>query len=166
MRHMTSGRQFSRTTPHRRAMFRNMAANLFKYERIKTTDPKAKELRSVVEKLITLGKAGDLHSRRMARTFIQDREVLSKLFGEIKDRFSKRKGGYTRILKLHNRIGDAAPMVLIELIPSEKAKAKKEDAKDKKKGKETKEVSKPTKDAKPAKEKKETTKEEKTDPGV
>jgi len=164
MRHLTSGRQFSANTSHRRAMFRNMAINLFRYERIKTTDPKAKELRKFAEKLITWGKRGDLHSRRLARTFIQDKEILKKLFTELKDRFAKRKGGYTRIMKLNPRLGDAASMALIELIPDLKAKAKRDEAKkDKKKEKDAKakEAAEPKaeKEAKPAK-------EEKTDPEI
>ena len=167
MRHMVAGRKFSRSVAHRRAMFRNLSANLFKYERIRTTDPKAKDLRGVVEKLITWGKRGDLHSLRLARTYIQDKDILKKLFGELKDRFAKRKGGYTRIMKLGPRIGDCAPMVLIELIPDSKAKSKKEDSsKAKKKGKEEKiSAPKEVKETEAPKEKK-APKDEKTDPGV
>jgi large subunit ribosomal protein L17 len=95
---------------------RNMATSLFRHERIETTTAKAKELRPYAERLITLARRGDLHARRLAATKIQDREVLGKLFGDIAPRFMERPGGYTRILKLGNRKGDAAEMSLIELV--------------------------------------------------
>lgn len=141
MRHLVAGRKFGRSSPHRRAMLRNLATNLFRYERIKTTNAKAKELRKIAEKLISCGKRGDLHSRRLTRTYIDDREILKKIFTELKERFLKRKGGYTRILKLSQRIGDGAHMALIELIPDLKAKPKKgeQTAKSKKKKVEEKE---------------------------
>ena len=116
MRHRKKGRQLSRTASHRRATLRNMATSLFRHERIETTTAKAKELRPYAERLITLAKRGDLHARRLAGAKIHDREVLGKLFGDIAARFSERPGGYTRILKLGHRKGDAAEMSLIELV--------------------------------------------------
>ncbi|MCH7991052.1 MAG: 50S ribosomal protein L17 [Gemmatimonadetes bacterium] len=116
MRHRKKGRQLSRTRSHRKATLRNMATSLFRHERIETTTAKAKELRPFAERLITLACRGDLHARRLAGRNIQDREVLGKLFDDIGPRFSERPGGYTRILKLGNRKGDAAEMSLIELV--------------------------------------------------
>jgi len=116
MRHRKKGRKLSRSASHRRATLRNMATSLFRHERIETTTAKAKELRPYAERLITLAKRGDVHARRLARTKIEDREVLGKLFDDIGPRFSERPGGYTRILKLGNRRGDAAEMSLIELV--------------------------------------------------
>lgn len=133
MRHLVDRKGFGLSVTHRKAMFNNMAASLITHERIKTTAPRAKELRRLVDRLITWGKKGDLHSIRLARTYIQDKDVLKKLSTELKERFSKRKGGYTRIFKTTYRRGDAAPMALIELIPDEKAKAKKAEDKAKKK---------------------------------
>jgi large subunit ribosomal protein L17 len=98
------------------AMFRNMATSLFEHERIVTTVEKAKELRPITEKLITLAKRGDLHARRQALSFIRSKAVVDKLFTEIKDKFSERKGGYTRILRTGVRKGDAAEMAILELI--------------------------------------------------
>lgn len=116
MRHRKKGRQLSRTASHKRATMRNMAASLFRHGRIETTTAKAKELRPYAERLITLAKRGDLHARRLASQRIQDRQVLGTLFDEIGPRFAERPGGYTRILKLGNRKGDAAEMSLIELV--------------------------------------------------
>lgn len=116
MRHRKKGRQLSRTRSHRKATLRNMATSLFRHERIETTTAKAKELRPYAERLITLARRGDVHSRRLAAAKIQDREVLGKLFDEIAPRYSERPGGYTRVLKLGNRKGDAAEMSLIELV--------------------------------------------------
>ena len=116
MRHRKKGRKLSRTASHRRATLRNMATSLFRYERIETTTARAKELRPYAERLITLARRGDLHSRRLAGRKIQDRQVLGKLFDDIAPRYSERPGGYTRILKLGNRKGDAAEMSLIELV--------------------------------------------------
>jgi len=116
MRHLKSGRKFSRTKAHRKAMFRNMASALFLHERIQTTDAKAKSLRPWAEKLITLAKRGDLHARRVAATYLVDSVALEKLFGELGARFKARPGGYTRILKLGTRLGDAASMSIIELV--------------------------------------------------
>ena len=110
------GRALSRTASHRKATLRNMATSLIRHERIETTTAKAKELRPFVERLITLGKQGDLHARRLAGRSISDRQVLGKLFDDIGPRFNERPGGYTRILKLGNRRGDAAEMALIELV--------------------------------------------------
>jgi large subunit ribosomal protein L17 len=116
MRHRKKGRALSRTASHRKATLRNMATSLILHERIETTTAKAKELRPFVEKLITLGRQGDLHARRLAGRSIADRQVLGKLFDDVGPRFSERPGGYTRILKLGTRRGDAAEMALIELV--------------------------------------------------
>ena len=115
MRHRKKGRALSRTSSHRKAMLRNMATSLIVHERIRTTVAKAKELRPVVEKLITLGRTDDVHSRRQARRMIEDRAALQKLFDEIGPRFRERPGGYTRILKLGTRKGDGAEVAIIEL---------------------------------------------------
>jgi large subunit ribosomal protein L17 len=116
MRHRKKGRKLNRTASHRRATLRNMATSLFRHGRIETTTAKAKELRPFAERLVTLAKRGDLHARRLAARKIQDRQVLGSLFDEIGPRFAERPGGYTRILKLGNRKGDAAEMSLIELV--------------------------------------------------
>jgi len=116
MRHRKKGRKLSRTPSHRKAVLRNMATSLFIHERITTTEAKAKELRPYAERLITLAKRGDLHARRLAGRKIADRAALGKLFDDIGPRFDTRPGGYTRILKLGNRQGDAAEMALIELV--------------------------------------------------
>lgn len=116
MRHRKKGRQLSRTRSHRKATLRNMATSLFLHERIETTTAKAKELRPYAERLITLARRGDVHARRLAAMKIQDRKVLGKLFDEIAPRYAERPGGYTRVLKLGNRKGDAAEMSLIELV--------------------------------------------------
>ncbi|MFH1809627.1 MAG: 50S ribosomal protein L17 [Pseudomonadota bacterium] len=116
MRHLKKGRKLNRNSSHRKAMFRNMVTSLFRHERIETTDAKAKELRRVAEKLITLGKRGDLHARRQAFTWVRDNEVLHKLFADLGERFRGRQGGYTRIIKIGQRRGDAAPISVIELV--------------------------------------------------
>jgi large subunit ribosomal protein L17 len=116
MRHGLSGRKFSRTSSHRKAMFDNMAAALLKHEQITTTLPKAKDLRPIVEKLITLGKRGGLHCRRQALSVLQDTVVTEKLFSTIAERYAARQGGYIRILKAGFRYGDSAPMAVIELV--------------------------------------------------
>ena len=116
MRHRKKGRALSRTVSHKKATMRNMATSLFRHERIETTTAKAKELRPFAERLITLGKRGDLHARRIVGRSIADRQVLGKLFDDIGPRFTERPGGYTRILKLGTRRGDAAEMALIELV--------------------------------------------------
>ena len=116
MRHRNSGRKLNRSSSHRRAMFRNMATALLKHEQIKTTLPKAKELRPVVERMITLGKRGSLHSRRQALSFLQDEAIVRKLFDGLAERYEDREGGYTRVLKAGFRYGDSAPMAYIELV--------------------------------------------------
>jgi large subunit ribosomal protein L17 len=116
MRHGMSGRKFNRTSSHRKAMFSNMAAALIKHEQIKTTLPKAKDLRPIVEKLITLGKKGGLHNRRLAYAQLRDDVIVAKLFGPLAERYSQRPGGYTRVLKAGFRYGDAAPLAFIELV--------------------------------------------------
>lgn len=116
MRHRKKGRQLSRSVAHRRATLRNLATNLFQHGRIETTIAKAKELRPYAERLITLARRGDVHSRRLAARKIQNRDVLGKLFDDIGPSFQERPGGYTRILKLGHRRGDAAEMALIELV--------------------------------------------------
>jgi large subunit ribosomal protein L17 len=120
------GSKLGRTPSHRKAMLRTMVTSFLKYEKIKTTDIKAKELRKVAEKMITLGKRGDLHARRQAAAFVRERDVVSKLFGELSTRYRDRVGGYTRIVKTGYRIGDNAPMSIIEFVrDAEPAKAKK-----------------------------------------
>ena len=116
MRHMKAGRKLGRTSSHRKALFRNMVTSLLEHERIQTTDPKAKEVRRIAEKLITLGKKGDLASRRRALAYIRDKDVVHKWFAEISPRFEQRPGGYTRIMKLGNRRGDNAPISVLELV--------------------------------------------------
>ena len=116
MRHGISGRKLNITSSHRIAMFRNMATSLLKHEQITTTLPKAKELRPYVERIITLGKRGDLHARRQALAQIRDEKIVQKLFGEIAERYKARPGGYCRVLKAGVRYGDAATMAVIELV--------------------------------------------------
>ena len=117
MRHRMSGRKLNRTSAHRKAMFGNLAAALIKHEQIKTTLPKAKELRSVVDRLITLGKRGDLHARRIAISRLHgDKRMAEKLFSTLSDRYQDRAGGYTRLIKSGFRYGDSAPMAILELV--------------------------------------------------
>lgn len=116
MRHRMSGRKLNRTSSHRKAMFANMAASLITHEQITTTLPKAKELKRFAEKMITLGKRGDLHARRQAFAVLRDNVTVSKLFSALADRYKERKGGYTRVLKAGFRHGDTAPMAVIELV--------------------------------------------------
>jgi large subunit ribosomal protein L17 len=116
MRHGVSGRKLNMTTSHRLAMFRNMVTSLLNHERIYTTVPKAKEMRRWAEWMITLGKHGDLHSRRRALAVIREKDVVHKLFAELAPRYQNRAGGYTRIVKVGFRRGDSAPMCLLELI--------------------------------------------------
>ena len=116
MRHRNSGRRFNRNSSHRKAMFANMAAALLKHEQIKTTLPKAKDLRGIVDRLITLGKRGDLHARRQAFALLRDDATTAKLFGDLAERYKDRPGGYTRVLKAGFRYGDMAPMSFIELV--------------------------------------------------
>ena len=126
MRHGVSGRKLNRTTSHRLAMFRNMVTSLLNVERIYTTVPKAKEMRRWAEWMITLGKHGDLHSRRRALAIIREKDVVHKVFAELAQRYQNRAGGYTRIVKVGFRRGDASPMCMLELITEggEKAKRK------------------------------------------
>ncbi len=116
MRHRQSGRQLGRNSSHRRAMFRNMSASLLQHETIRTTLPKAKELRRVVEPLITLAKEDDVARRRQAFDRLRDKATVAKLFNELGPRYKDRPGGYLRILKLGPRAGDAAPMALVQLV--------------------------------------------------
>ena len=116
MRHRKSGRHLSRTSSHRKAMFQNMAVSLIEHELIKTTLPKAKELRKVVEPIITLGKNDTLANKRLAFSRLRDREIVQKLFAEIGPRYNARPGGYIRILKMGFRVGDNAPMAFVELV--------------------------------------------------
>lgn len=134
MRHLVDGRKFGRNTSHRVAMFKAMANNLIRHEQITTTVPKAKELRRVVDRLITLGKSGSLHSKRLAFARTRDRDTVVKLFSTLAERFAKRNGGYTRLLRVDNtRWGDGAEMAIIELVDrpivEKKKKTKKTDSK-------------------------------------
>ncbi len=128
MNHKNGFNPLSRTTAHRRAMSRNMVTSLFRFERITTTSAKAKEVRKAAEKLITRSKVDTVHNRRIAAKFIQDEKILNKLFTELGPRMKDRKGGYTRILKIGFRQGDAADMVILELVdyklPAEESKEK------------------------------------------
>ncbi len=121
MRHRKAGRKLNRTAAHRKAMLRNMVTSLLEHERIVTTVPKAKETRRVAEKMITLGKRGDLHARRQAMAYIRSRGVVAKLFDELSGQYADRQGGYTRIIRTGNRYGDAAPMAIVELVGYEDA---------------------------------------------
>ncbi len=116
MRHRIAGRKLGRPTGHRRAMYRNLVTDLLRYEKIITTEAKAKEVRGLTEKMITLGKDGELHSRRQALSFILDKKVADKVFAELAPRYAERPGGYTRITKLGPRLGDGAAMVQLELV--------------------------------------------------
>jgi large subunit ribosomal protein L17 len=125
MRHQKAGRKLGRTASHRDAMFRNMVTSLFQHGRIQTTDAKAKELRRWADQMITLAKRGDLHARRQALAVIRDKAVVHKLFEEVAKRFGDRAGGYTHIVKVGRRRGDAAPISLVELISAQEKKEKK-----------------------------------------
>ena len=116
MRHGMSGRKLNRTSTARKALFANLTVALLKHEQIKTTLPKAKDLRPVAEKMISLGKRGDLHARRQAISYLRDEKIVGKLFSVIAERYKDRQGGYTRVLKAGFRYGDAAPMAIIELV--------------------------------------------------
>lgn len=124
MRHRKSGRKLGRTSSHRLAMFRNMVTSLLEHERIYTTDAKAKDLRRWTDWMITLGKRGDLHARRQALQVIRDKSVVHKLFTDLAQRYQARSGGYTRTVKVGFRVGDGAPLSLIELITRETEKKK------------------------------------------
>ena len=116
MRHKVAGRKLSRPTGHRIAMYHNLVTELLKYEKITTTEAKAKEVRSIAEKMITLGKSGTLHARRQALSVVSDKKLVDKVFSELGPRYADRSGGYTRILKLGPRRGDGAPMTQLELV--------------------------------------------------
>ena len=116
------GSKLGRTTSHRKAMLRTMVTSLLKYEKIQTTDMKAKELKKVADKMISLGKRGDLHARRQAAAYVRERDMVGKLFGEMSERFKERAGGYTRIVKSGYRAGDNAPMSIIEFVQNAEAK--------------------------------------------
>ncbi len=116
MRHRKAGRKLGRSSSHRTAMLRNIVTSLLDMERIVTTVPKAKEIRSVAERMITLGKRGDLHARRQAMSFIRSKTVVAKLFDKLSSQYADRQGGYTRIIRTGSRLGDAAPMAIVELV--------------------------------------------------
>jgi large subunit ribosomal protein L17 len=121
MRHGNGYRKLNRTHEHRKAMFANMASSLIEHEQIKTTLPKAKEMRRIIDKLITLGKRGDLHARRIAAAQLKQDAAVSKLFGTLGDRYKDRQGGYSRVLRAGFRYGDMAPMAIIELVDRDPA---------------------------------------------
>lgn len=116
MRHKIAGRKLGRKSGHRRALYRNLVTDLFRHEKLVTTEPKAKEVRGIAEKMITLGKKSGLHSYRQALSYIMDKKVTEKLFADLAVRYKERTGGYTRIVKLQPRLGDGAPMVKLELV--------------------------------------------------
>ena len=135
MRHQKAGKKLNRTGSHRNAMFRNMVTSLLIHGRIRTTDVKAKELRRWADRMITLAKRGDLHARRQALAVVRDKAVVHKLFEEATERFGQRAGGYTRVIKIGRRAGDAAPISLVEfVVTGEKKERKKKKAKAAKKG--------------------------------
>ncbi|NOQ46432.1 MAG: 50S ribosomal protein L17 [Desulfobulbaceae bacterium] len=121
MRHRKAGRKLGRSPSHRKAMLRNMVTSLLEHERIVTTVPKAKETRRVAEKMITLGKRGDLHARRQALSYIRSKDIVAKLFDDLSGQYADRQGGYTRIIRTGTRYGDAAPMAIVELVGYEEA---------------------------------------------
>ncbi|HUT83665.1 MAG TPA: 50S ribosomal protein L17 [Thermodesulfobacteriota bacterium] len=125
MRHRKAGRKLGRTSSHLKATLRNLVTSLLEHEKIETTDAKAKELRKIADKMITLGKRGDLHARRQALSVIMSKKVVKKLFEEIAPRFQNRQGGYTRIMKVGRRLGDNAPVSIIELVGEGEAKKEK-----------------------------------------
>lgn len=129
MRHRKAGRPLGRNSAHRRALFRNLVTSFLRYERIETTEAKAKELRAIADRMISLGKRGDLHARRMAAAYILDKEVVSYLFAEVAPRFMSRQGGYTRLIKTRVRYGDGAPMVILELTEAKKIEKPKKETK-------------------------------------
>ena len=123
MRHRVHVKKISRTTAHRLAMYRNLVTSLLEHEQVETTDVKAKEVRRLADRMITLGKRGDLHARRRALRVIRSRDVAEKVFGELADRFRTRPGGYTRVMKTRYRAGDAAPMSLVALLGADEGAA-------------------------------------------
>jgi len=134
MRHGCAGRQFGRNSGHRKALLRTLVASLLKEEKIETTVAKAKEIRPLAEKMITLAKRGGLHARRQVSSFIQDEAVVHGLFSQIAPRFTERNGGYTRIVLTRTRMGDAAPMAVIELVERQKKEASSSKTSDAKSG--------------------------------
>ncbi len=121
MKHKVAGRKLGRNPSHRKAMLRNIVTSLLEHERIVTTVPKAKEVRRIAEKMITLGKRGDLHARRQALSYIRTKDIVAKLFDELSQQYADRQGGYTRIVRTGTRYGDAAPMAIVELVGYEEA---------------------------------------------
>jgi large subunit ribosomal protein L17 len=130
MRHLKAGRRLSRTTEHRQAMLRNLVTALLEHERVETTRVKAKEARQWAERVITLAKRGDLHARRLTLAVVRSKKVVAKLFGELRERYLDRSGGYTRIIPLRTRVGDGASLSILELVdrPEKLPKAKKKKA--------------------------------------
>lgn len=144
MRHLNAGRKLNRTGAHRKALFRNLITSLIEHEQVRTTDAKAKELRPIADRMVTLGKRGTLHARRQAAAFIRTRSAVKKLFDEVAARFRERPGGYTRIVKLGHRHGDAAPMSIIELTDrGEAAKAEAEKKRERRRKREEKKAQPP-----------------------
>jgi len=133
MRHRVDGRLFGRTANQRKALLKGLVASLFEHEKIETTVAKAKEVRKIAEKIITLGIKGDLHSKRLALSYLPNRAAMSKLFGEIAPRFSGRNGGYLRIIQTRNRIKDSSPMAVLEFVDYEDLRKSKEAKSGKKK---------------------------------
>ncbi|MBI4715277.1 MAG: 50S ribosomal protein L17 [Nitrospirae bacterium] len=123
MRHRKAGRQLGRDSKHRRSLYRNLVTSFLEHERVETTVPKAKEVKSIAEKMITLGKEGGLHARRRAMAYIKSEDVVSRLFDVISPRFLDRSGGYSRLIRTRRRLGDAAEMAVLELVGSEKKAA-------------------------------------------
>jgi large subunit ribosomal protein L17 len=163
MRHLKAGTKLNMTASHRKAVFRNLANSLFEHERIKTTNPKAMELRRVVERLITLSKRNDTHAIRLAFAFLRSKETVKKLFTDIGARYKEINGGYTRVVKMGRRKGDAAPMAIIELTQRKEKEKEKEKKAEEKKAKAKKGQEKKSREAKPkeAKPKEEQAKKEK-----
>jgi large subunit ribosomal protein L17 len=116
MRHRVAGRKFSRSTSHRRAMYKNLVTDVLRYEKVVTTEPKAKEIQAMVEKMISLGRRGTMHDRRLAQARLSDPLIVEKLFTTLAERYVERSGGYTRVVKLEPRLGDGAPMAVIMLV--------------------------------------------------
>ena len=163
MRHLKAGTKLNMTASHRKAVFRNLSNSLFEHERIKTTNPKAMELRRVVERLITLSKRNDTHAMRLAFAFLRSKETVKKLFTDIGARYKEINGGYTRVVKMGRRKGDAAPMAIIELTQRKEKEKEKEKKAEEKKAKAKKGQEKKPREAKPkeAKPKEEQAKKEK-----
>ena len=148
MRHLKEGRKLNRTSSHRKALLRNLVTSLLEFEKIETTDAKAKELRRVADKMITWGKKGGLHARRQALAVVNDKKMVHKLFTDIAPRFREREGGYTRIVRSGRRRGDNAPLSIIEFIHAKEAKPKAKGTKEDSKGKSASKTSKEKPDKK------------------